>query len=204
MVQAAGAATIAGLEGRAARLIARLGAEEPDALLRLRSLPQFRRADDAALREAVPGLTLAAGLAVLAAEFGFASWEACRRVLTEAGSFADFGDLLAFTRHDRHLNSWFARYEEAAAARGAAQPYLLAYRRQFLLCDRQYIRALGLEADDPDWAALGFDWVRPQDGAARPRLYARLIAALPADEAPHTVQARLRVRAIAAWHTGSR
>ena len=149
-----------------------------------------------------PGLTTDDGLAVLAAEFGFGTWEACRRVLTETGTFDDFGDLLAFTRHDRHLNSWFARYEEATAARGPSQPYLLAYRRQFLLCDRQYIRALGLEADDPDWDALGFNWVHPHDDAARVRLYARLIAALPADEAPRAVQDRLRVRAIAAWHAG--
>ena len=192
--------TIGALEGRAARLVARLVVGEADALARLRSLSRFRRAGDAALREAAPGLTLDDGLAIVAAEFGFATWASCRRVLTETGAVADFGDLLAFTRHDRHLNGWFARYEEAAVARGTAQPYLLAYRRQFFLCDRQYIRALGLDADDPNWDALGFDWARPSDGAARVRLYARLIAALPADEAPRVVQDRLRVRAIAAAH----
>ena len=55
MVVEAGAATIAELEERAARLVARLGAGEIAALLRLRSLPRYRRAGDAVLREAATG-----------------------------------------------------------------------------------------------------------------------------------------------------
>ena len=37
--------------------------------------------------------------------------------------------------------------------------------------------ALGLDPDDPDWAAIGWDWARPRSPAARRRLYARLLSA---------------------------
>jgi hypothetical protein len=49
--------------------------------------------------------------------------------------------------------------------------------------DRFYIESLGLDPDDHDWQAIGFDWVRPRDVDARTRLYAKLVAALPREAA---------------------
>jgi hypothetical protein len=76
------------------------------------------------------------------------------------------------------LNAWFAQHEEARAhlaerrASGHAV-FLLAYKRQFLVVDDHFIEALGLDPADPDWMAIGYDWVRPAERAARQRLYSR-------------------------------
>lgn len=57
--------------------------------------------------------------------------------------------------------------------------YLLACRRQYLVVDGYFIESLGLDPNDPDWKAIGYDWVRPSDVAARSRLYPKLVAGLP-------------------------
>ena len=46
---------------------------------------------------------------------------------------------------------------------------------QFLIVDRHFVESLGLDPEDPDWAAIGFNWVVPSDPLARIRLYSRLI-----------------------------
>jgi hypothetical protein len=61
--------------------------------------------------------------------------------------------------------------------------YLLAYRNQYFVVDRYYIESLGLDPNDRDWEALGFDWVHPRNVAARTRLYAKLVAAMPREAA---------------------
>ena len=80
------------------------------------------------------------------------------------------------------LNHWFAAYDEARAfhaetTSGAAPVYLLAYKRHFFVVDRHFIASLGLDADDADWQAIGWDWVRPRSAEARRRLYGKLLAA---------------------------
>jgi hypothetical protein len=42
------------------------------------------------------------------------------------------------------------------------------------------IRELGLDPDDPDWAAVGFDMVQPLDRAAHARLCAKRHTAIGA------------------------
>ena len=114
----------------------------------------------------------------IAAELGFPTWLAARKAISGEGSVEDFGTLL-YPRYGGFINLWFKTYEEAAAVREAKSGYLLAYRRQYLVVDAFYLEALGLDPADPDWAAMGFDWVRPRDVAARTRLYAKLVEALP-------------------------
>ena len=161
------------LRVRAEILHKRIAANDAAAVARLGALPAFRRAGEVRRRDC---------LAVIAAELGFPNWPEAKRILTAEGDLADFGDLLCPPRiGGGHVNRWFARYEQAASVREACRGYLLAYRRQFLVVDRYYIEDLGLNPEDADWDALGFDWVRPADPAARVRLYAKLIAALPRD-----------------------
>jgi hypothetical protein len=55
--------------------------------------------------------------------------------------------------------------------------YLLGYRRQCFIVGREYIASvLGLDPDDADWTALGFDCVRPRSALARRSLYGKLLA----------------------------
>jgi len=85
-------------------------------------------------------------LTTIAAELGFRELAASEECLTGQGQTTDFGTLLCpRTLAGGHINRWFARYEEAAEARGACQGYLLAYRRSNLVVDRYYVEDLGLD-----------------------------------------------------------
>ena len=68
------------------------------------------------------------------------------------------------------LNRWYARYDDARAAREADGGYLFPYGSQFFLADSGAVRELGLDPLDPDWERIGWDWVRPPDTGAWERL----------------------------------
>ena len=154
----------------------------PDALARLRALPQLRKADDAALRDAAPSMRRKHCLAVVACELGFTSWEHAKRVLDGDASEVDFGKLLYGDNWGARLNHWFASYKEARTfldgVTGDDGPrYLLAYKRHFFVADRHYVEALGVDPEDADWRAIGWDWPRPKSDEARRRLYAKVLSA---------------------------
>jgi hypothetical protein len=71
---------------------------------------------------------------------------------------------------DVFLNRWFTNYEEARALLESEGGYLLPYKQQFFVCEADAIRAMGLEADDPDWERVGWDCARPADRQAYERL----------------------------------
>ncbi len=71
---------------------------------------------------------------------------------------------------DAVLNAWFTNYEEALALLKTGGGYLLPYKSQFFVTQSEGIRELGLDPSDPDWAEIGWDWVRPKDLAAWNRL----------------------------------
>ena len=120
-------------------------------------------------------------LALVARELGFVSHAHAARVLRGDPGEPDFGTLLH--TYGGFLNAWFATYEEARASRAVSGGYLIGYKRQFIVVERGYIEALGLDPDDADWEAIGFDMVAPRDTEARQRLYAKRLRALP-DVAP--------------------
>jgi hypothetical protein len=175
------------LKVRAELLHKRVKASDPAALRRLRVLSELRRADDAALETAAAGVQRKHCLTAVAREAGFASWEHARRILDGDPEEADLGKLLY--RSERaaggaHLNHWFATYDEARAfhaetSHPETRRYLLAYQRHLFVVDRYFIEALGLDPDDADWEAMGWDWARPRQPAARRRLYGKLLAAGP-------------------------
>ena len=112
----------------------------------------------------------------LARRLGFRDWQHATAILSgRAGD--DFGTLLCPPEADVHCNIWSAQYDQARRIRDENGGYLLAYRRHFFIVDRYFIETLGLDADDPDWELIGRDWARPQEPAARERLYAKLIEA---------------------------
>lgn len=103
---------------------------------------------------------------VIALEHGFVSW---------AALLADSLPLLACVtmyteRMSLYLNRWFRDHESAAASLRAEGGFLLPYRNQYFVASREAVTELGLDPDDPDWARIGFDWVRPQDAEAHLRL----------------------------------
>ena len=174
------------LKTRAEILHRRIQTNDHRAIGRLRVLPDFRRASYEHLAAATGTIQRRDCLTVIAAELGFASWP---RQKTAIGlpvmvQVEDFGTMLyPGHRCAGHINRWYKTYEEAAADRESSSGYLLAYKRQYVVVDRYFIESLGLDPADPDWEALGFDWVRPKDVAARSRLYAKLVACLPREAA---------------------
>lgn len=156
---------------RARQLHRRAQAGDPAALERLQRLPELDQEPPAPER-----IQRKHGLAVIARELGFSGWPHAHRVLEGDEDEADLGTLLYPPSCGAFTNQWFADYATARLTREQAGGYLLGYRRQFFVCSRQFVQTLGLDPDDPDWEAIGFDWIRPQQPAARRRLYAKLIA----------------------------
>jgi len=73
-------------------------------------------------------------------------------------------------RMDAILNRWFTSYEAARASLEAEGGYLFPYRNQFFVTLAEGVRELGLDPNDPDWACIGWDWIRPRDPEAWARL----------------------------------
>ena len=176
------------LKTRAEILHRRIQANDHRAIGRLRVLPDLRRVSYERLEAAAGGIQRRDCLTVIAAELGFASWPEAKTAITSdstvADAGADFGTML-YPSHcfSGHINRWYKTYDEAAADRAKTGAYLLGYKRQYVVVDRYFIESLGLDPSDPDWEALGFDWVRPKDREARSRLYAKLVACLPREAA---------------------
>jgi DNA-binding phage protein len=163
----------------------RMKAGDLASLARLRVLPEFKQADEALLSSMTAEVRRKHGLAVVAREYGFSNWEHALRVLNGDPAESDFGTLL----YDKSylagsiLNHWFADDGEARAflveaSREGARRYLLAYRRDFLVVEAHFVKLLGMDPDDPDWRAIGWDWIRPANLIARRRLYQQRILAL--------------------------
>jgi hypothetical protein len=112
-------------------------------------------------------------LAVLANEYGFDGWGHLKRIV-EGAVDGDFGTGLYSRDCFSHWNIWSASYDEAKAIREEHGGFLLPYEKQFLIVDRYFIDTIGLDPDDPDWDAMGRNWVQPTDASARKRLYAKL------------------------------
>jgi hypothetical protein len=172
------------LKTRAEILHRRIQTNDHRAVGRLRLLPQFRRASYEQLTAAASVIQRRDCLTVIAAELGFASWPAAKTAIAGDSPVEDFGTLLyPGHRVAGHLNRWYKTYEEAVADRASSGGYLLGYKRQYVVVDHYFIESLGLDPADPDWEALGFDWVRPKNVAARSRLYAKLVDRLPREAA---------------------
>jgi hypothetical protein len=161
---------VASLKHYARILHRRIQQGEPQAVRMLRALREFADIDAAQLPEAIQRKHC---LTAAALQLGFQSWPHALEVLE--GHADDFGTLLYPSTCHGHYNIWSASYAEARSIREAHGGYLLAYRRQFLIVERSYIDSMGLDPDDPDWQALGRDWVKPNDLAARARLYEKLV-----------------------------
>ncbi len=86
---------------------------------------------------------------------------------------SDQSNLWYQTNLDIFLNRWFSDYAGARQALEEHGGFLLPYRHHFYVCKAEVIKALGLDPDDPDWEAIGYDCARPKDQGAFARLRAK-------------------------------
>lgn len=128
-------------------------------------------------------------LTLLARELGFSGWPHALAVL-RGEPVRDFGTLLYPDGASAFWNVWSASYEEARAIRGEHGGYLLAYKHQFFIAESHFLEALGVASSDGDWELIGRDWVKPHDGDARARLYAKIVRARQASAVLDPFQSR--------------
>jgi hypothetical protein len=102
-------------------------------------------------------------LAVIALENGFNSWLDAKIQL----NFIVGG----------YLNPWFAHYDEAKAHLQSSGGFLLPYKKQFFICEANYLSHIGFDPMDSDWALIHNDWAKPADQVAWQRLYKKWIKA---------------------------
>lgn len=162
------------LKVRAEILHKRLEQGDSKALERLRGLPELRKASVETLKEFAAAIQRKHCFAVVSRELGFSGYAHAQRVLSGDEGESDYGTML-YPGRCGSLNHWYANYQEACELRGEINGYLLAYKRHFFIVDRFFIEALGLDPADPDWDAMGRDWVKPRDPIARRRLYGKLV-----------------------------
>ena len=141
------------------------------------------RADDASARErfrrlenAPAGLQLKHALTVIAHEAGFPTWTA----LKSAAEEVDFSEIFAAPGLKDSINHWFRNYEEAKAHQAANGGVLLPYRTQAFVTSLEILPRLGYGKDDPDWADIGYDFIKPASEAALARIKTRLSRRLTA------------------------
>lgn len=145
---------------------------EPDALARMRKHPDLKTKPDSTVAAQVKRRH---ALDIIAKETGFPDWPQTVAIL-EGKSVTDYGTTLYQKGCGAHTNIWFASYEEAKPVKDQTNGYLLTYKTQFLVVDEHYIRTLGLDPDDSNWARIDYDWAQPSDAYARSRLYGNLPA----------------------------
>jgi hypothetical protein len=162
---------ISEIKAHARVLHRRAQAGDASALERLRVLPELAHHSH---EQISADLQRRHCLTAVARQLGWKSWLHAKDVLLDREQ-RDYGTLLYPRSCHGHYNIWSADYDEAKGIRAAHGGYLLAYRHQFLVVDRDYIDSLGLDPADPDWERIARDWARPADHAARGRLYRKLI-----------------------------
>ena len=121
--------------------------------------------------QAHPGrVRLKHALAVIARENDYPSWRALKHAWEDPQQ-AESATSMYEPGFDVLLNRWFAHYTDAAESLAEQGGFLLPYKSQFLICEDEGIRLLGLDPRDPDWPKIGWNWVQPADREAWQRLH---------------------------------
>lgn len=99
---------------------------------------------------------------------GFENWRDLKHTL-------EVNDLLINPRgRGPQTLPWFKSYEEALAFRDKSDGILVPYQKDFFVADEDYLKALNLDAQDPDLLKVGRNWAAPKDKAAWERLLQRM------------------------------
>lgn len=146
---------------------------EPDAVAFLRRRPPLAALEPSAVPQQVKRRHC---LEAIARHLGFREWVHAKAVLC-GNRPEDLGTLMYAETGGAIWNIWSASYDEARAIRHDGGGFLLPYRRQFMIVESGFIRALSLDPRDDDWDRIERDWVRPPDADAWARLTSRRIIA---------------------------
>ncbi|OUS32409.1 hypothetical protein A9Q99_01070 [Gammaproteobacteria bacterium 45_16_T64] len=96
----------------------------------------------------------------IARQYGFRDWEHARQVLScEYGSLAlDCGGFWYARGCAVLLNSWCRDHQEALEVKAKLGGVVLPYKTQFVVANKDYFDAIGLDYEEPLWRELDYDW----------------------------------------------
>jgi hypothetical protein len=120
-----------------------------------------------AKRKAGKIMQLKEAFAILAKAAGFSSWQDLKATLDTNSVFCPPG-------HSAYWKTWYGTYEGALQHLSEHGGFLLPYRKDFFICDADYLRFLGVGAEDRDLERVGSNWAEPRDSEAFARLMKRL------------------------------
>lgn len=132
-------------------------------------------------------------LATVGRELGFSSWKAARDCFV-SGDISLFDTFLHPSRCHVHWNIWFADLNEARKVRAENGGYLLVYKNQYIVVDRDYIASLGVDPDNAAWNKIDRDWTAPDTYGVKPQLITAIMAIhfkSVVESAQHAVAAKL-------------
>lgn len=156
------------LKIRASLLLKDVHAPEPErhlpAARRFLHLPFMRHSNAEAVLGDLPFFRLKHAYAVLAIEAGFNNWNALREAIIRE-------DCLYSDQCACFLNAWFADYRTAQNYLQQHGGYLLKFRKDFVVCQQEYITQLGLGHYPAEWKAIAYNWVEPACKASWQKLY---------------------------------
>jgi hypothetical protein len=115
-------------------------------------------------------------LAAIALELGFTNYAHALLVLEGELPPDGVGALLSPRRCAGFLNTWFSDLAEARRCREDGS-FLLGFKKHFMVVGADYVRALGLDPEDPAWARIDRDWMHADGAEARRHFYACVFAA---------------------------
>jgi hypothetical protein len=167
---------------RASLLLKDLLSEDPAratrAVERFRALPQWAPLTAGEVLARRDTLRHKHALAVIAAEQGHRSWAELKAAMDARPAPTFDVEVLFSGAGGAFLNRWFpaSGYAAARASLREHGGFLFPYRDQFVICAASFLEAWGIDAADPDWRRLGWNWVEPKDAAARARLERKLLA----------------------------
>lgn len=130
--------------------------------------PPFHKLSLTELSKMMPSIGLKHAYQVIAAEYGYATWEALKNEVVRK-------DMLFRTAGVGLIHKWFKNYTEARQFHSIHGGYLLQCWGDYIICGTEYVQLLQLDQYLQDWALIGYNWIEPLDTDAYQRLYAAAI-----------------------------
>ncbi|MFG1492694.1 hypothetical protein [Halobacteriovorax sp. ZH4_bin.1] len=93
------------------------------------------------------GIPLKQAQKQLAYQNGYSDWK----------SYKNRIDTFWYQKSSPFLTHWFAKYSEAKNYQKENGGYLLTFRGQFFVAQKEYILHMGLDPDDSVWELIDFD-----------------------------------------------
>ncbi|MCO4780826.1 MAG: hypothetical protein KC646_00775 [Candidatus Cloacimonetes bacterium] len=72
-------------------------------------------------------------------------------------SYKDSLDIDWYAKHSPFLNQWFAHYDEASKYLQESGGYLLSYKGQYFIAQKEYITHLGFDPENHVWQRINYD-----------------------------------------------